>query len=118
MGSDAHRAGLWDGGLLPQTVYAHFKKLAASVGAPNAKVHDPRHTYAVLPFQNGVDVKTVQVNLGHATASFTLDVYGHMSKRLRDESAEEYKPTLTAFATPDSRCDTIRETFGKQKKGP
>ena len=34
---------------------------------------------------------------------------GLLSKRLRDESAEEYKPTLTAFATPDSHCDTIRE---------
>lgn len=31
------------GHLHPQTVYNHFKKLAASVGAPDARVHDLRH---------------------------------------------------------------------------
>ena len=51
--------------LSPQTVYNHFKKLAAEIGAPNATVHDLRHTYAVLSLQNGDDVKTVQGNLGH-----------------------------------------------------
>jgi len=75
------------GHLRPQTVYAHFKKLAASVGAPNARVHDLRHTYAVLSLQNGDDVKTVQGNLGHATAAFTLDVYGHVSERMKEDSA-------------------------------
>ena len=38
-------------------------------------------------------VKTVQDNLGHATAAFTLDVYGHVSARMKEESArrqEEY----------------------------
>ncbi len=73
--------------LHPQTTYNHFKKLAASVGAPNARVHDLRHTYAVLSLQNGDDVKTVQGNMGHATAAFTLDVYGHVSERMKTESA-------------------------------
>lgn len=73
--------------LHPQTVYNHFKKLAAQVGAPNARVHDLRHTYAVLSLQNGDDVKTVQNNLGHATAAFTLDVYGHVSERMKEDSA-------------------------------
>lgn len=75
------------GHLHPQTVLAHFKKLAASVGAPNARVHDLRHTYAVLSLQNGDDVKTVQGNMGHATAAFTLDVYGHVSERMKEDSA-------------------------------
>ena len=35
-----------------------------------------------------LDIKTVQTNLGHATASFTLDVYGHASERMRLQSAE------------------------------
>lgn len=73
--------------LHPQTVYNHFKKLAVQVDAPNARVHDLRHTYAVLSLQNGDDVKTVQNNLGHATAAFTLDVYGHVSERMKEDSA-------------------------------
>ena len=46
-----------------------------------------RHTYAVVSLQEGDDVKTVQQNLGHATASFTLDVYGHVSEKMKQESA-------------------------------
>ena len=57
------------------------------MGAPNARVHDPRHTYAVLSLQNGDDVKTVQGNPGHAAAAFTLDVYGHISERMNEDSA-------------------------------
>lgn len=75
------------GNLSPQTVYNHYKKLAVQIGAPDSRVHDLRHTFAVLSLQNGDDVKTVQGNLGHATAAFTLDVYGHVSERMKEDSA-------------------------------
>ena len=38
--------------------------------------------------ENGDDMKTVQTNLGHATASFTLDVYGHVSQWMHQQSAK------------------------------
>lgn len=84
--------------LHPQTVYTHYKKLAVKIGAPESRVHDLRHTFAVLSLQNGDDVKTVQGNLGHATAAFTLDVYGHVSERMKDDSAarmEAYYKTVS-----------------------
>ena len=65
----------------------HFKKVAAAIGVPDCRVHDLRHTFAVLSLQNGDDIKTVQGNLGHATTAFTLDVYGHVSERMKDDSA-------------------------------
>ena len=73
--------------LHPQTVYNHYKKLAAKIGVPESRVHDLRHIFAVLSLQNGDDVKTVQSNLGHATAAFTLDVYGHVSEKMKNDSA-------------------------------
>ena len=73
--------------LVPKRVYLHFRAIADAIGAPNARVHDLRHTFAVLSLQNGDDVKTVQTNLGHASAAFTLDVYGHVSDRMQRESA-------------------------------
>ena len=77
-----------DGRYISQTsLRYHFKKIIATVGAPDCRVHDLRHTFAVLSLQNGDDIKTVQSNLGHATAAFTLDVYGHVSERMKDESA-------------------------------
>ncbi len=77
-----------DGSFIPcQTVLKHFKKAAARIGCPDARFHDLRHTYAVTSLQEGDDIKTVQQNLGHATASFTLDVYGHVSEKMKKESA-------------------------------
>ncbi|MEY8319284.1 hypothetical protein AALB19_18550 [Oscillospiraceae bacterium 50-58] len=35
----------------------------------------------------GDDVKTVQANMGHATAAFTLDKYGHFTERMKQDSA-------------------------------
>lgn len=71
-----------------RTVYDCFKRIAASIGCPKARFHDLRHTYAVMALESGDDIKTVQENLGHHAASFTLDVYGHITERMRRQSAE------------------------------
>ena len=79
--------------LTKPTVYREFKKLAAAIGRPDARFHDLRHSYAVASIRSGDDIKTVQGNLGHATASFTLDVYGHVTMQMKQASAarmEEY----------------------------
>lgn len=73
--------------IVPQTAYKRFKRIVTKIGRPDARFHDLRHTYAVISLQEGDDVKTVQENLGHATASFTLDVYGHTSERMKKDSA-------------------------------
>jgi len=36
----------------------------------------------------------LQGNLGHATASFTLDVYGHVFQKMRQQSAERMGQTI------------------------
>ena len=46
-----------------------------------------RHTYAALSLQNGDDIKTLSTNLEHATTAFTMDVYGHVSQKMREASA-------------------------------
>lgn len=81
--------------LSPQTVYNHYKKLSAQIGAPDSRVYDLRHTFAVLSLQNGDSVKTVQGNLGHATAAFTLDVYGHVSEKMKEDSAQRMEKHIS-----------------------
>ena len=71
----------------PNTMRRHFKRIVESIGRPEARFHDLRHTYAVNALQEGDDYKTLQENLGHATAAFTLNVYGHVSDRMKRESA-------------------------------
>ena len=36
----------------------------------------------------GDDIKTVQENLGHHTAAFTLDIYGHVTAQMKQSSAQ------------------------------
>jgi len=45
---------------------------------PNFRFHDLRHYFASLLIADGLDVKTVQARLRHASAKTTLDVYGHL----------------------------------------
>ena len=73
--------------LLPNTVFYNFKRIAAALGLPDLRFHDLRHTYAVNALRGGDDVKTVQDNLGHHTAAFTLDTYGHVTEQMKRDSA-------------------------------
>ena len=70
-----------------RTVYNNFKVIAAEIGFPEARFHDLRHSFATVSIRAGDDIKTVQENLGHATASFTLDIYGHVTEQMKRESA-------------------------------
>ena len=72
----------------PHTVYHNYKRLVASIGLPEARFHDLRHSYAVAAIRSGDDIKTVQGNLGHHAASFTLDVYGHVTEEMKKASAD------------------------------
>lgn len=76
------------GNLSHFTVYKTFKEIVRSMGLEQERFHDLRHSYAVVSLESGDDIKTVQTNLGHATASFTLDVYGHISQKMRQQSAD------------------------------
>jgi len=69
-------------------LHKNFKRVVVSLGLNEARFHDLRHSYAVASLQAGDDIKTVQDNLGHHTAAFTLDVYGHVTEKMKKESAE------------------------------
>ena len=71
-----------------RTVYDCFKRIVAQMGTPSTRFHDLRHTFAVASLRAGDDIKTVQGNLGHHTAAFTLDVYGHVTEQMKKDSAQ------------------------------
>ena len=75
------------GHLFPGAVYCAFKEIVRAIGKPETRFHDLRHSYAVAAIRSGDDIKTVQSNLGHASAAFTLNVYGHITEKMQQESA-------------------------------
>ena len=70
-----------------KTLYINFKRVMKKIGLPEVKFHALRHTYAVNSLRAGDDIKTVQENLGHATAGFTLSTYAHSTPGMKQESA-------------------------------
>ncbi len=78
-----------------RTVYDCFKRIVRNIGAPATRFHDLRHTFAVASIKSDDDIKTVQENLGHATAAFTLDVYGHFTDDMRSVSAQRMEGFIT-----------------------
>ena len=71
-----------------KVLYQNFKRIMKELGNPNLRFHDLRHTYAVNSLRAGDDIKTLQENLGHATASFTLSTYAHATPGMKRESAK------------------------------
>ena len=69
------------------TVEHRFSRVLESAGIETHRFHDLRHTFTVESLRAGVDVKTVSEMLGHSSVSFTLDVYGHVTDQMKEESA-------------------------------
>lgn len=87
-GSDTLVVGAYGRSVAPYTIETAFAAARATVaGLPAAfRIHDLRHYYASLLIAAGLDIKTVQARLRHASAKTTLDTYGHMWPD-RDESS-------------------------------
>ncbi|MGY0501035.1 site-specific integrase [Nocardia sp. FBN12] len=54
---------------------------------PRVTAHELRHTAASLMIRSGAHVKTVQRQLGHKSATMTLDNYGHLFEDDLDDVA-------------------------------
>ena len=55
-----------------------WRAATTATGLNGFRVHDLRHTAASVWLASGADPKVVHRVLGHATASMTMDLYGHL----------------------------------------
>lgn len=79
------------------TVWRNFKRRVSAIGSPDLRFHDLRHSFATISIENGDDIKTVSENLGHATVAFTLDVYGHVTDKMKKQSADRMQEYITSI---------------------
>lgn len=84
--------------LSAQTIYLHYKKVVKQIGRPDARFHDLRHSYATIALQSGDDIKTVQENLGHHTAAFTLQMYAHCTPQMKQASANRMEQFIQSVS--------------------
>lgn len=66
-----------------------FDRSVKRLKLPKIRLHDLRHTHATLGLAAGIHVKVMSDRLGHATTSFTQDVYMHAIPELEQDAADQ-----------------------------
>lgn len=97
-----------DGRLVEPTWLHHevWHPARVACGLPDVRFHDLRHAAAtVMAELGGWGPKKVQTELGHSTAAFTLDRYGHLWAE-SDETRREQLDEAIASALGGSRTRT------------
>ena len=62
----------------PRTFKDYYNQILNIAGLRHLTFHALRHTFASRAMEQGMDVKTLSVLLGHYSVSFTLDTYAHV----------------------------------------
>lgn len=73
---------------------------AAGMEDEGITIHSLRHTYASIAIASGADVKTLQHQLGHASATITLNVYAGLWPERLNEVADAVDAARTAAIVP------------------
>jgi len=73
-------------------VRREFKPALARAGLEPFRFHDLRHFAVSALIAAGADIKLLQAIAGHASATTTLDTYGHLMTARVQEAATRYDP--------------------------
>jgi integrase len=73
-------------------VRLEFKPALEKAKLPAFRFHDLRHYAVSSLIAQGADIKLLQAVAGHASATVTLDVYGHLMTDRVSEAARLYDP--------------------------
>lgn len=63
-----------------------FKKIC-----PNHKLHDLRHTFATICLENDINIKVVQLWLGHSRLDTTASIYSHITQDFALAESKKFK---------------------------
>lgn len=70
---------------------------------PQIRTHDFRHTFATLLIEAGVPIKVVSELLGQSSVGITLEVYGHVTSKMRDQGASPSGNYLNLLKSDQTR---------------
>jgi integrase len=100
----------------PRNLLRDFKKLLSDAGLPIIRFHDLRHTAASLMLNSNIPPIVVSRRLGHAKASITLDVYGHLIPSMQTEAAEKIDELVTPIPVTAQLLDAKKSTSDAPSK--
>lgn len=71
----------------PATVRKRLQTILEHAGCKKVRFHDLRHLFVTTALENGMDMKTLSVIIGHVSAKTTLNVYTHVTDTMRQTAA-------------------------------
>lgn len=72
----------------PDYAYRRLKTLLKQAELPLIRFHDLRHTFASILINQDVPLLNVSTFLGHSDLSTTANIYAHLDKSKKQESAD------------------------------
>lgn len=81
----------------------YLRRILEVAKVPRVRFHDLRHSHATYLLLAGVDLKTVQAQLGHAQASTTLDIYSHVLAAMQTRATAGINEVLEAARRDDKK---------------
>ena len=93
----------------------HENLAEASGTAADTLFHNLRHIFATHALTGGVDAKTLSRILGHTNASFTLDIYSHMTDTMQMQAAVSIDRKI---GKTDAKMPAVGQTPEEMAKPP
>lgn len=72
-----------------QNIYMRSNRVAKFSGLPNIGTHGWRHTHASMLFEAGATMKEAQVRLGHSSIQMTMNIYTHVTQKVKTETVSK-----------------------------
>ena len=83
----------------PRTLSDNFKRIIRQNNIRNLRLYDCRHTAASLMLKNGVNMKQIQMILGHSDYATTANIYSHLDYSDKIPATETMKNVI--YGEPD-----------------
>ena len=81
--------------LLPNYVTKQFHKVVKESDLPKVRLHDLRHSVASNLLAMGFSISEVSAWLGHAQASTTLNIYGHVMAAFKEDMCAKWSERIS-----------------------
>lgn len=80
-----------------ESVKYAFEKIVEKMNRNDMRIHDLRHTYAMLNLKSGNNPKMISESLGHTSVAFTLNIYAYTTDEMQKEQARTFQKFLNTM---------------------
>ena len=89
----------------PSAVRKRLQLILERAGCPKVRFHDLRHTFSTMALENGMDIKTLSAVLGHTSSETTIDIYSHITDKMRQQAAVKIDRKISGTEAQISQDD-------------